>query len=174
MMSIPSRVAGYAPFLALWTAGAAEADPFVNLSALPGGGIAYKYGAADGINDSGQVTGCMSIGGLYSAFLYSGGSVYNLGPTFGSAGTTVTHGTAINASGQVGAFWGVPGKAAYYYTGGSAGKATALLLPGGTAGTAACALSVERCRRRGGLCRAFRQHGRSRRIFLPRVNVNDV
>ena len=54
--------------LSLLSAGVAGAavTTFVDLSALPGGGAAYPYGAADGINNSGQVTGCMSIGGLYT------------------------------------------------------------------------------------------------------------
>ena len=112
-----------------WGAGVAGADPFVDLSALSGGGAGYPYGAADGINDSGQVVGSMSIGGVYSAFLYTSGTVYDLNSQFGNTGTTVTHATGINGAGQISGMWGVPGKTAYYYSGGSAGTGTALTLP---------------------------------------------
>ena len=39
--------------------------------------------------------------------------------------------------------WGVPDKTAYYYTGGSAGTATPLVLPGGTYNNAGGALSID-------------------------------
>ena len=131
--------------LSLLSAGVAGAavTTFVDLTALPGGGAAYPYGAADGINNSGQVTGCMSIGGLYSAFLYTSGTVYDLSSQFGNTGTTVTHATGINGAGQMSGMWGVPGKTAYYYSGGSAGTATALVLPGGTTGNAASGQSID-------------------------------
>jgi hypothetical protein len=112
----------------------------VDLSALPGGGTGYTYGAADAINASGQVTGSMSIGGTFNAFLYTGGTVvYNIGPNIASA---PTHGTGINASGQISAFYGVPQKTGYFYTGGTAGTATTLSLPGGTTGDAGGAMSI--------------------------------
>ena len=40
-------------------------------------------------------------------------------------------------------FWGVPGKTAYYYTGGTAGTATTLLLPGGYNDNAAAAMAID-------------------------------
>ena len=145
MMLLRPRVMLCALSLALLSAGVAGAavTTFVDLSALPGGGTAYPYGAADGINNSGQVTGCMSIGGLYSAFLYTSGTVYDLSSQFGNTGTTVTHATGINGAGQMSGMWGVPGKTAYYYSGGSAGTATALVLPGGTTGNAASGQSID-------------------------------
>ena len=77
-MSLRSQVALFAVSFAFWGAGVAGADPFVDLSALSGGGAGYPYGAADGINDSGQVVGSMSIGGVYTRFSYTSGTVYDL------------------------------------------------------------------------------------------------
>ena len=59
MMLLRSRIVLGALSLAFLSAGVAGAatTTFVNLSALPGGGTGYPYGAADGINDNGQVTG---------------------------------------------------------------------------------------------------------------------
>ena len=45
--------------------GPASGATITNISAL-GGGNGYPYGAADGINASGQVTGCMQFSGTYT------------------------------------------------------------------------------------------------------------
>ena len=134
--------------------GPASGATITDISAL-GGGNGYPYGAADGINASGQVTGCMQFSGTYRAFVYTGGTnLYNINSRFVTG--TIAHGTGINANGQMSVLWGVPDKTAYYYTGGSAGTATPLVLPGGTYNNAGGA-PVHRCQRRRGRLRHPRQ-----------------
>lgn len=75
------------------------------MTLLDGGSYGYA------INDNGQITGASNIG---HAFLYSNGSMTDLGTLGGGAGSSV--GNDINASGQV---VGYSGSHAFLYSGGT-------------------------------------------------------
>lgn len=66
----------------------------LDLGTLPTGLISF----ANGINQSGQMTGYSEQPGNFSAFLHSGGTMQDLGPLLRS---TSSFGQAINQSGQV-------------------------------------------------------------------------
>ena len=123
-------IASVAVFLALRGGGPASASNyFVNLSALDG----YTAGSPYGVNSSGAVTGLEgkfpAPDSTSHAFLYTGGSMYNIGPYISSS--VKTWGAAINDSGQIAAEQFPHG---YLYTGGTAGTSTELLWPGWTTG----------------------------------------
>lgn len=107
--------------VSLWAA-PARADTFTvtDLGTL-GGAATYAYG----INNSGQVTGYSDTpSGVQNAFLYSGGSMTDLGtlPPCTIAGQTCngSQGYGINNSGQVVGFsYTTPNFHAFLYSGGS-------------------------------------------------------
>ena len=94
--SVRAVCAGVLAMLAAYSAQAAAVQYTVtDLGMLPG----YTYGSfAQGINDSGQVVGwCQNSSGYSHAFLYSGGTMQDLG-TFGGPNS---YAFRINGSGQV-------------------------------------------------------------------------
>ena len=92
-----------------------------DLGNLPGG----SFSEADGVNDNGQVVGlAYDASGSEHAFLYSGGSMLDLGAPFGA---TWADAWGIDSSGQVVGYAG--SGAAFLYSGGSM---TNLNVPGVT------------------------------------------
>ncbi len=110
-----------------------SAAAFVDLSANVGYGWCTPFDV--NANDGDAVVGFGL--GSYKAFLYTGGtagSMYDLSANFPGAQSTCL---AINSSGQIAAGANPPTNG-YYYTGGTSGTSTALLLPGnGTGGNRA-------------------------------------
>jgi probable HAF family extracellular repeat protein len=103
--------------LGLFLAGslAASADyayTLVNLGGLAGG----SYYSANGVNNLGQVTGSFNNGSNYSTFLYSGGTMTDLGAAAGY--TNDNQGNSINDSGQIaGSVNDASGSEVMYYDG---------------------------------------------------------
>ena len=89
------RAFGFAALLVSVAASAgAQSYTAVNLGTLPGWSSSYPAG----INNSGQVVGeSCNTSNYCHAFLYSGGTMTDLGTLFGQVGSA----TGINASGQV-------------------------------------------------------------------------
>ncbi|MGD0897554.1 MAG: DUF3466 family protein [Thermoguttaceae bacterium] len=86
------------------TSGDAAMQPFLHSGSGPLNlatddlSVTTPYGYGVGLNSSGQVVGQFSnAGGAYDAFVYSGGSMHDLG-TFGGAGS---YANGINDSGQI-------------------------------------------------------------------------
>jgi probable HAF family extracellular repeat protein len=74
------------------TIGAAQTYTMTDLGVLPGA----SWSAGDGINASGEVVGASGPDGASNAFVYSNGTLTNLGTLGGHTGV----GNGINASGQ--------------------------------------------------------------------------